>query len=723
MKKSRPIRLYAHHQHFQEINQEGLFSDAQQTKKTPDNLFFSILYGVGYVVFNVSFGIGFAIYSTAKFTVVVLPQQVLTKTKKLTLYDPRLKQAISVFVVLIMISTLGLRATALITNGLELKGKVLGSADSGITLLGQAGEALHNQNAQLAEKRFIEALGQFKTGKEQLNKTGVLLNTLLLAVPQKRDGEHLISAAESASKAGVLLANTYDTFSKLRFGPEGIVAVNGAPNLKTLLTNIREATTEISKAATEISKVNPNSIPDQQRLAFLQIQNNLDSLGNSLEIIADLNNLASQILLGQQEILVLLQNNNELRASGGFIGTYGQISLSNGKIVSMQIKSIYDLDGQLNERIVPPHPILAVNNRWFLRDSNWFIDFPTTAQKISSFYEKEGQETPDMVIALTPDIVTKLLKLTGPISVGSAGLTLNSENFVEQTQVSTSVEYDKTANNPKQLLADFVPLLLQNIMGLQEQQPQVLFEAIQQSLLSKQILLYSRNPETQKILESFNWTGSIKSTDRDFLNVVSTNLNGTKTDLFINQSLSLKAVIKDDGSIVNTLTITKSSSLPNNPKLTNKSFLRILVPQGSTLLSNTGFTQTEIGLPDRTGSKEDPDVLLWEKQSVKDLLTGTIIGQESGKTFFGNWLEVAGGETKTVTITYKLPFTLEKLDHYSLLIQKQPGSLNQELSYTLDFPNYFMAWKNFDPQVSNHSLTQKLIFNKDLFFALVLDKR
>jgi prepilin-type N-terminal cleavage/methylation domain-containing protein len=118
---------------------------------------------------------------------------------------------------LVVISIIGLRATALITNGLELKGKVLGSADSGITLLGQAGEALHNQNAQLAEKRFIEALGQFKTGKEQLNKTGVLLNTLLLAVPQKRDGEHLISAAESASKAGVLLANTYDNFSKINY--------------------------------------------------------------------------------------------------------------------------------------------------------------------------------------------------------------------------------------------------------------------------------------------------------------------------------------------------------------------------------------------------------------------------------------------------------------------------------------------------------------------------
>lgn len=723
MKKSRPIRLYAHHQHFQEINLESDSSVKKQTDKQSNSIFFLVLYGVGYAVFKVSFGIGLALYTATRVTVVVLPKLILTKASNIKFYDAKLKQAVSVFVILIAISTLGLRSTALITNGLELKGKVLGSTDSGINLLGQAGQALQSQDAQLAEKRFIEALGQFKTSKQQLNQAGTLLNTLLLAVPQKRDGEHLILAAESASKAGVLLATTYDNFSKLRFGPEGIVAINGAPDLKVLLSNIREATSEISIAITEISQVSPSSIPEQQRIAFLQIQNNLDSLKNSLEIIEDLNNLASQILLGQQKILVLLQNNNELRASGGFIGTYGQLNLSNGKIVSMQIKSIYDLDGQLSERIVPPHPMLAVNNRWFLRDSNWFVDFPTTAQKISSFYEKEGQETPDMVIALTPEIVTKLLKLTGPISVGSTGVTLNSQNFVEQTQVSTSVEYDRTINSPKQLLADFVPLLLQSIMGMQENQPTALFEAIQQSLLSKQILLYSRNPETQKILELFNWTGNVKNTDRDFLSVVSTNLNGTKTDLFINQSLDLKAVIKDDGSIVNTLTITKTNPLPNNPKLTNKSFLRILVPQGSTLLSNTGFTQTEIGLPDRTNMKEDPDVLLWEKQSVKDLLTGTIIGQEAGKTFFGNWLEVAGGETKSVTITYKLPFTVEKLDHYSVLIQKQPGSLNQELSYTLDFPNYFMVWKNFDSQISNHSLNKKLLLNKDLFIALVLDKR
>ena len=90
---------------------------------------------------------------------------------------------------------------------------------------------------------------------------------------------------------------------------------------------------------------------------------------------------------------MLFENNNELRATGGFIGTYGNLKILNGKIQNIRVSSIYDLDGQLTENIKPPNPLLNVNSKWYMRDSNWFADFPQTAKTVSGFYEKKVGNT------------------------------------------------------------------------------------------------------------------------------------------------------------------------------------------------------------------------------------------------------------------------------------------------------------------------------------------
>ncbi|HCX28112.1 MAG TPA: hypothetical protein DHI91_03160, partial [Candidatus Portnoybacteria bacterium] len=50
-------------------------------------------------------------------------------------------------------------------------------------------------------------------------------------------------------------------------------------------------------------------------------------------------------------------------------------------------------------------------------DANWFADFPSSAKKIMSFYEKAGGSTADGVISLTPTIIERLLSMTGPIEM------------------------------------------------------------------------------------------------------------------------------------------------------------------------------------------------------------------------------------------------------------------------------------------------------------------
>ena len=158
----------------------------------------------------------------------------------------------------------------------------------------------------------------------------------------------------------------------------------------------------------------------------------------------------------QKRILVIFQNQNELRSTGGFIGSFADILLQDGKIQNINISSIYDLDGQLNENIRPPAPILSVNNRWYFRDANWFTSFDESAKKIISFYEKEGGETPSLLLAITPQVISELLKITGPLKTKD-NIELNQDNFLENLQVLTQTDREDPSNEPKKFWACCLP--------------------------------------------------------------------------------------------------------------------------------------------------------------------------------------------------------------------------------------------------------------------------
>jgi hypothetical protein len=236
--------------------------------------------------------------------------------------------------------------------------------------------------------------------------------------------------------------------------------------------------------------------------------------------------------------------------------------------------------------------------------------------------------------------------------------------------------------------------------------------------------MYSRDPDLQNQLSDFHWTGAVNDTDRDYLSVISSNLGATKTDLDVDQKISMTTKVADDGTILDEVDITRTNKLPILADTFNNSFIRVYVPQGSKLISNLGFDYLPMEYPKDKNYQIDQDVLNWEKNSVKDVVTGTYIGQESGKTFFGNWLNLNGGETRTIKLVYQLPFKLDNVDKYSLLLQKQIGAVNSDLNWTFNFAGRQIAWKNFDtPNQGTDSLNSDIILDKDYFFGLVLQKR
>ncbi|MBU4453191.1 DUF4012 domain-containing protein, partial [Patescibacteria group bacterium] len=410
---------------------------------------------------------------------------------------------------------------------------------------------------------------------------------------------------------------------------------------------------------------------------------------------------------GNQEkmrYLLVFQNNTELRATGGFIGSFAQIDVLDGEITNIDIPGggSYDVQGQLSEFVAPPQPLSLLNDRWEFHDANWFPDFPSSAQKLIWFYQKAGGPTVDGVIAINATLMPQLLEITGPIAMPEYGRTITSENFLFETQKIVEYEYasyqddgDREQDAPKQFIGDLAPKVLEI---LKQADPETLLKVIDllsASLTQKDVLMYMEDNQLQSDIETLNWSGSLKNTQGDYLMVVDSNLGGGKTDTVIKQGVNLDVEIQEDGSIINTVTITKehtgmSSALFEG--VNNVDYVRLYVPEGSEFIQANGFEIPDESLFEQadTPLSSDTDMLLWTANFAKDPISQTDIWDEQGKTVFGNWIQTKPGETEVATFTYKLPWKFEQtndsifqkaksyiglknLNEYSIFIQKQPG--------------------------------------------------
>ncbi len=231
----------------------------------------------------------------------------------------------------------------------------------------------------------------------------------------------------------------------------------------------------------------------------------------------------------------------------------------------------------------------------------------------------------------------------------------------------------------------------------------------------------------------------MKWTDGDYLMVVDTNLGGGKTDGVVEQAVDVHVEISPDGTITNTLTISRTHYGIQGLLFTgvnNVDYLRVYVPKGSTLLEATGFSIPDKSLfdtPDEDWTIDD-DLAYGLLTTSIDPVSGTSVSEEHGKAVFGNWVQTKPGTTSTVTLRYTLPFTLE-LPHagavlaslrslvglpqtgsYSLLIQKQSGILDRTTSVRIHLPD------GLNPLWSSHDLDHIQIQNEtDELFALLFE--
>ena len=605
----------------------------------------------------------------------------------------------------------------LILNGAyaayQLKTNGYSQGEAAILSIESAKSSLEQRNFQAAAEQFQKANEQFNAISDELGAEGVTLADATKYFPylsKAASSTHLVAAGKDLSQAGVLASNMLEQLNALRTKTASGAPVSYLKFFQDNENNLKTTDALLKDAQSNLASVNADDLPDSYKDKYIQINQYVGKAAIGLDDILGQKNTINDILGGNgpRKYLFLFENNQEMRATGGFIGSYGELDIFNGKVEKFFMDGIYDPDGQLKTRIVPPGPIQKISANWSMHDSNWWPDFPTSVQKTAWFYEQAGGPTVDGVITITPTVLQDLLAITGPIPMPDYGVTVDQDNFIPLIQYKVETDYDKAANHPKQILSDLAPKIISKIINDSNLNDVVsMANSILGSLNEKQIQVYSRNPQVESLMDQNDWSGRILSTPKDYFGVINTNINGFKTDGVIDENISHDAHIQPDGSVLDTLTITRHHNGGNTPydwwNQVNDDYMRVYVPEGAELLSASGQTR-EIDTPPldyaALGYQRDPMLQAEEKAATIDQNSGTRIYDEDGKTVFANWVYVSPQETVTVKYTYLLPFKVAPTNHgslgtYSLLAQKQAGSLGSKLESTLEYPgDWSIVWEN-----------------------------
>ena len=355
--------------------------------------------------------------------------------------------------------------------------------------------------------------------------------------------------------------------------------------------------------------------------------------------------------------LVLFENNMELRPTGGFIGSYGLLTFDNGRLSDFAISDVYSADGQLNGHVEPPAPIKQYlgEANWWLRDSNWDPDFPTSAKRAEWFLDKEMDKRVDGVVSIDLYPIKDFLEVSGSIFLSDYNMDITSDNLYEKVQSEVQDNFFPGTHKKASFLTALSRTILDEIGNLSSSQKISVLKLIYESLDQRHVQLFLHATDVQKSISALNWDGAvfIPSCDgdcfSDLAGIVEANVGVNKSNYFVKRSAEVDINIKG-GEINKTLTLTLQNSANTDLGASGryKSYVRLLVPENSTNINVTStFGQNyQVLTPEITDSK--------------------------GRKEIGIITEVLGGESKKLIFSWTNK-TDSVLNQYGFYFRKQAG--------------------------------------------------
>ena len=629
---------------------------------------------------------------------------------------------------------------------------VRASTDGFLSLQSSTIAAL-SANIDQAQLDLTYALDSFHRANTIVDQEHQVIQYVASLLPviggQFESRQHILQAGQH-----VALGNTYLIKGVGESRKEGLAFTE---RLSGMRQHLRAAMPQYKKALAELVAVDEAHVPVAYQKSFSEFKLLFATFIDDMEDLVELVD-QFELVFGRDQFMrymIVFQNNREIRPTGGFMGSFAIVDVQKGKILDINVPKggTYDVQGQLDVYVRPPTPLQLLNKRWEFHDANWWSDFPSSAKKMSWFYERSRGVTVDGVIAINATVLEKFLAIIGPVSNEKYDVLLNADTALDTIQHEVEVGYDKEENQPKAIIADLLDQFIDVVTNANSFDIIQFFTAIHESAQQKEIQVYMKDSAIQKTFTEFGWTGAMETVapSQDYLHVVNTNIGGGKSDAMIEQHIEHQAVVNSDGSVTVTAIISRKHTGDPGTQFygdTNINYMRVYVPEGATLVDAGGFTfppEHAFRTPEEWYTT-DPELLLEEHGESLHEETGTTIRNTLGKTEFGNWVITLPGEETQVYFVYSLPFTVDlaglavdtetlpwyrrMIDQkmkegarYTFFAQKQSG-VESSLASTVIFPEEWQpVWgSSGELFLAKNGARLKKDLTHDIVYGFVLEK-
>lgn len=170
------------------------------------------------------------------------------------------------------------------------------------------------------------------------------------------------------------------------------------------------------------------------------VENLVALLAETVDGLADVSGVLPR-MLGSDEprsILVMLQNNAELRTGGGITGSFAELRAEAGSLTLVRQAD----SGEFSDLAAPDVAIPASTTQLygdivgrFVQNATATPDFTLSGELASSWWRELTGREPDTVISIDPLVLRSLLDVTGPIDLAD-GQRLSHDGFVKQVMVT-----------------------------------------------------------------------------------------------------------------------------------------------------------------------------------------------------------------------------------------------------------------------------------------------
>jgi len=598
-------------------------------------------------------------------------------SEKYTIILPRFLVALALLLLGFWIGQMGWRVYQLV----RLASQAEQLSQEGLASLepAQAQEMIHNLNRHLAgldsDLRLVYPL--LRLGKSLPGK-GALIGQV----------QPLIRYAGSLARAGDL---SLTVLAPLWSG--GDLEQSSVPAPERLFLALKDGGPQLTRAAQAMDQAAQTRqelclevLPERVQALILGVDQRWPLLQAGVKLLP----LAAPLMGDGDPVdyLLLAQNQDELRASGGFISAIGTLRMEHGRILEFQLSDSTWVDDFSKPYPPPPEPLqrFMLAGYWVARDANWSPDFPGAARQVQSLVELSTGIHAQGVIAFDQSAVAGLLSATGPVLLPDFSEQVSAGNVIGYMQQAWSPEAGKEMAGEEWLSRkDFMGVLgkamLEKLTRFDDPRALLDFGKAALDLIETgHLLVYLNQDQAQELLESTGLAHRLAPGDADYLQLVESNLGFNKANAMIGRAVEYQVDLSNPEEPKASLSVRFTHAGEGAAPCVHQSsydittyaeysqrcywnYWRVYLPGGSTL------TEAQV--------KAVPGEQLLGGQPWPGAVES--YPGEQGTQVLAGMLVLPVGEQEDIRLTYDLPAQVVARDengelHYRLRYQKQPGT-------------------------------------------------